>query len=168
MSGKYQLTRPRPRTFERGGGRQPLTRPRWDCAQTCFGDPATTSHPNQANIRYFLSKTSSSTAAPCPRHNSTSSPWINKPAPGSRSAPCSHRAPSPRSGAARAPGRAPGGPDRSSLSSPLPEELDSNPPRASGEAGWIQPQTCSNHTLLLPARRPAALPPEPGGGTNRD
>lgn len=96
--------------------------------------------PKPSQKEGFLSKTSSATTAPCS--------WINKPASGALHAPTEPPFPAQNTW------MAPRSPERSSLSPPLPEELDSSPPQASGEAGWIQPQTCSNHTLLLPARGP--------------
>lgn len=114
---------------------------RSDCTQLLLRDLATAFHPQTVtlHIRDSQSKTSNAAAAPAPgRGCSPEEQW-------------EHRE-EPRKDSRR--------PDISSLSSPARTRAGLQPtPQASGEAGWIQPQT-RRTTPRLPT---ALLPLEPPG-----
>lgn len=124
---------------------QPLRSARPGCRQLLCRDLATAFHPQRVtlHIRYFLSKSSNATAAPAPGRS------------------CSRRS---RGSTLKILGRTPVTLTKVHFLPGLPKELDSNPPRASGEAGWIQPQTCSNHTLAAACQAPGGLLPPSRAG----
>lgn len=160
MSRKDLLARPQPRPLSRRSQRPALglTVPQASmqlgaglCAAALLGFSNRFPPTDRVtlHIRYFLSKTSDDTAAPALGRG------------------CSQRS---NGSTWKILGRTPVALTEVPFLPQLPEELDSNPAPASGEAGWIQPQTCSNHTLAAACPDPSGPPPqpEPSGDTNSD